>query len=59
MKIETHASYESGLPEGDDHPYRTGAWRPQTTEYDAWDLDGEGEIPREFSGTHAFWHTEV
>ena len=30
------------LPEDDDHPYRTGPWRPQTTEWRADDLDGRG-----------------
>lgn len=52
MKVEVHARYENALPEDDDHPYRTGAWRPQTTEYDAWDLDVEGEIPRDLTGTY-------
>jgi carotenoid cleavage dioxygenase-like enzyme len=35
----------STLPADDDHPYRTGAWRPNLVEYDATDLDVEGAIP--------------
>ena len=53
MKVEVHERFESVLPPDDDtHPYRTGAWRPQTTEYDAWDLDVEGEIPDDLSGVY-------
>ena len=52
MKVQVHERFESELPEGDEHPYRTGAWRPQTTEYDAWDLEVEGEIPRDLAGTY-------
>ena len=47
------ASILSTLPEDDDHPYRTGPWRPQTTEWDADDLDVvEGEIPRDLDGVY-------
>ncbi len=47
MKVEVHQRFQSTLPADDTHPYRTGAWRPQTVEYDAWDLDlVEGEIVR-------------
>ncbi|MFP8879461.1 MAG: carotenoid oxygenase family protein [Myxococcota bacterium] len=52
MKIEVHQRYESGLPDNDDHPYRTGAWRPQSVEYDAWDLDVIGEIPDDLAGVY-------
>jgi carotenoid cleavage dioxygenase len=52
MKVQVHATLPSHLPEGDVHPYRTGAWRPQTTEYDAWDLDVVGEIPRDLAGVY-------
>jgi carotenoid cleavage dioxygenase-like enzyme len=41
------------LPEDDDHPYRTGPWRPQTIE---WDADGltpvEGEVPHDLDGIY-------
>lgn len=41
------------LPADDDHPYRTGAWRPQLTEWDADDLTViEGRIPPELSGVY-------
>ena len=33
------------LPTDDDHPYRTGAWKPNYREWDAHDLEVEGEIP--------------
>ncbi len=52
MKVQIHERFESRLPADDEHPYRTGAWRPQATEYDAWDLDVEGEIPRDLAGTY-------
>ena len=42
----------STLPD-DDHPYRTGPWRPQTTEWDADDLVVvEGQIPRDLDGVY-------
>ena len=53
VKVQIHERFESGLPADDDHPYRTGPWRPQTTEYDAWDLEViEGEIPRDLAGIY-------
>ena len=52
MKIQIHDRFVSGLPPDDTHPYRTGAWRPQTTEYDAWDLDVVGTIPDDLSGVY-------
>ncbi len=42
----------STLPDGDDHPYRTGAWTPNTVEYDATDLDVVGEIPDDLEGVY-------
>ena len=38
MNVEVVGKFLSTLPEDDDHPYRTGPWRPQTTEWDADDL---------------------
>jgi carotenoid cleavage dioxygenase-like enzyme len=52
VQVQIHQQFESRLPEGDVHPYRTGAWRPQSTEYDAWDLDVEGEVPDDLIGTY-------
>ncbi len=52
MKIEVKQVFESGLPVDDDHPYRSGAWRPQRTEYDAWNLEVEGEVPADLNGVY-------
>ncbi len=52
MKTQIHHRFQSGLPADDDHPYRTGAWRPQQTEYDAWDLEVVGEIPDDLAGVY-------
>jgi carotenoid cleavage dioxygenase-like enzyme len=50
---EIVAKYLSTLPEDDDHPYRTGPWRPQTTEWDADDLTAvDGEIPSDLDGVY-------
>jgi carotenoid cleavage dioxygenase-like enzyme len=47
------AKYLSTLPIDDDHPYRTGPWRPQTTEWDADDLTVvEGAIPQDLDGVY-------
>ena len=47
------AKFLSTLPEDDDHPYRTGPWRPQTTEWDADDLTAvEGEVPKDLDGVY-------
>jgi len=52
MKATVHARFASQLPADDDHPYRTGAWRPQTTEWDASELDAAGEIPADLAGVY-------
>lgn len=53
MDVEIVGKYLSTLPEDDDHPYRTGPWRPQTTEWDADDLTAvEGEIPHDLDGVY-------
>jgi carotenoid cleavage dioxygenase-like enzyme len=50
---EIVGKFLSTLPEGDDHPYRTGPWRPQTTEWDADDLTAVvGEIPADLDGVY-------
>ena len=47
---------DSGLPTDDDHPYRTGVWRPQVDEYDAFYTAGDaevvGEIPTDLAGVY-------
>ncbi|MEZ5375002.1 MAG: carotenoid oxygenase family protein [Acidimicrobiales bacterium] len=52
MKVELRNTVESGLPPGDQHPYRSGPWRPQVNEYDAWDLDVVGNIPDDLAGVY-------
>ena len=42
----------STLPDDDDHPYRTGAWRPNHREWDADDLEVEGELPADLDGVY-------
>jgi carotenoid cleavage dioxygenase-like enzyme len=52
MKTQIHDSLPHTLPPGDSHPYRSGAWRPQHVEYDAWDLEVEGRIPDDLHGVY-------
>lgn len=42
----------STLPVDDDHPYRSGAWKPNLREWDAFDLEVEGEIPADLDGIY-------
>ena len=52
MRIEVVDRIRSTLPVGDDHPYRTGAWRPNRVEYDAFDLDVTGTLPDDLDGVY-------
>lgn len=53
MDVEVVGRLLSTLPEDDDHPYRTGPWQPQTTEWKADDLQVvEGEIPKDLDGVY-------
>ena len=52
MKTQVHHRFDSMLPADDDHPYRIGPWRPQVTEWDAWELDVRGQIPDDLRGTY-------
>jgi carotenoid cleavage dioxygenase len=52
MRIEVAGRARSTLPADDDHPYRTGPWRPNQVEYDAFDLDVEGELPADLEGVY-------
>ena len=52
MATRIVASVRSTLPVDDDHPYRTGPWRPNFTEYDADDLEVEGHIPDDLAGVY-------
>ncbi|CAN5642682.1 carotenoid oxygenase family protein [soil metagenome] len=48
----TVTRFASTLPEDDSHPYRTGAWRPQTTEHDVSGLKVIGELPDDLNGVY-------
>lgn len=52
MTIELRGTAHSGLPPDDTHPYRTGVWRPQVNEFDAWDMEVVGTIPDDLSGVY-------
>ncbi|MFM8387949.1 MAG: carotenoid oxygenase family protein, partial [Actinomycetota bacterium] len=52
MTARVDHEFTSLLPEGDEHPYRTGAWRPQTKEWTATAMAVEGKIPDDFAGTY-------
>lgn len=53
MTATVHRTFSSLLPEGDRHPYRTGAWRPQLREWDDDDLACvEGSIPADLDGLY-------
>ena len=52
MDVEIVGKFLSTLPEDDDHPYRTGPWRPQTTEWDADDLAQETFMVLARQGSH-------
>ena len=53
MHVDVVGKFLSTLPEDDDHPYRTGPWRPQTTEWDADDLTVvSGELPADLDGVY-------
>jgi len=53
MKAEIIHRYEQRLSSDDDHPYRTGAWRPTLSEWNADELDVvEGRIPEALDGVY-------
>jgi carotenoid cleavage dioxygenase len=53
MDVEIVGRLLSTLPADDDHPYRTGPWRPQTTEWRADDLEVvEGAVPADLDGVY-------
>lgn len=52
MDVQVLGRVLSTLPADDDHPYRTGPWRPQTTEWRADDLDVIGELPADLDGVY-------
>src|SRR5436190_22158664 len=50
--VEVYAKMLSTLPDDDDHPYRSGPWRPQNIEYDADELEIQGELPDDLYGVY-------
>ena len=52
MDARVVARFESTLPADDDHPYRTGPWRPNVTEWNARDCDVIGELPEDLHGVY-------
>jgi len=52
MRIEVVGRILSSLPADDDHPYRTGPWQPNDTEYDAADLEVIGDLPADLDGIY-------
>ena len=56
MDVEVLGRVLSTLPADDDHPYRTGPWRPQTVErsatYDVDDCEVIGRIPDDLDGVY-------
>ena len=52
MDARVLARFESTLPADDDHPYRTGAWRPNVTEWHVADCDVVGELPADLDGIY-------
>ena len=53
MQVKVIDRLPDRLPPDDDHPYRTGAWRPTFTEHDAEELDVlEGKVPEELCGSY-------
>ncbi|MFT4288751.1 carotenoid oxygenase family protein [Nocardioides sp.] len=53
MDVEIVGRMLSTLPEDDDHPYRTGPWRPQTVERNVDDVEVvAGEVPTDLDGIY-------
>ncbi len=53
MDVEIVGRMLATLPTDDDHPYRTGPWRPQHTEWRAEDLEVvSGQIPADLDGVY-------
>ncbi|TQJ08219.1 carotenoid oxygenase family protein [Lapillicoccus jejuensis] len=53
MDVELVGRMLSTLPEDDEHPYRTGPWRPQTAEWRADDLEVvQGGVPTDLDGVY-------
>ncbi len=52
MSARKVATYESTIPEDDEHPYRTGAWQPNFTEWTSMDCPVVGDLPDDLDGVY-------
>ena len=52
MAPKLENEFRSFLPSDDTHPYRTGAWRPQSREWTDVDPVIEGELPTDLNGVY-------
>ena len=52
MAARLENEFRSFLPDGDTHPYRSGAWRPQNREWTDTDPVVEGELPSDLNGVY-------
>jgi len=52
MDIELVGRAIRTLPDDDDHPYRSGPWRPQHEEWSVAELEVEGELPDDLDGLY-------
>ncbi|WP_059014717.1 carotenoid oxygenase family protein [Mycobacterium sp. M26] len=53
MRAELLTTFASTLPADDDHPYRTGPWRPQRNEWSVEDVEVvQGAIPDDLEGVY-------
>ena len=52
MKTELVDDIRGNIASDDDHPYRSGPWRPNTKEYNAYDLTVTGELPSDLQGVY-------
>lgn len=52
MQTTLIADVQGNLPEEDNHPYRTGAWQPNTKEYDVIEPEVVGELPQDLAGVY-------
>ncbi len=52
MRYEIVEEFTGTLPPGDEHPYRSGPWAPNSVELNAWDLEVEGSLPDDLQGLY-------
>jgi carotenoid cleavage dioxygenase len=52
VKAEIVTEFDTTLPSDDDHPYRTGPWRPNATEWNVTDCEIEGDLPDDLDGVY-------